>query len=755
MKTFVSLSIIVALITSNIKAQGTLEDYQTAEKWMRNNVKEKIYNYYASPNWAGNSEAFAYRIKTRKGKEFYLVNPSKAQKVHAFDHEKLAKLLSERYDKNYSAWKLPFNNISLDSNLYVNFAIKDSNYVYNAAANVLQSSLKKHPSDKESTSPNKEYKAFIKDFNLYVIKTKSNDTIQLTTDGIEKYDYAASLPWDYIRNLSANETEDPDIVTYWSPDSKWLVVPRYDRREAQLLYLMKTTPDKGFRSEIYAYERPLAGDSIIISIEYYAFNIESGESSKLEIDPEASYWESGINWLEKEKSVWSTVYSRAFKSIKLIEADASSGKKRIIIDEKAPTSYIDPMLQVCRVLENTNEIIWSSERDGWNHLYLYDYGSGSLKNQITKGNFLVKNVEYIDTIERKVYFMACGKEKGEDPYYTHLYVVNFDGSNLNLLTPENAYHEVSFSPDGKFFVNNYSRVDMPYKSKVYSTKNNKQILNLEEADISDLVEMGWKAPEMFKVKGRDGKTDIYGLIYRPFNFDPTKKYPIVEGTYSGPQTIRTPKTFGRSIQNEDLSIAQLGFIVVTIDGLGSAYRSKKFHDYSYKNLGDIGGPDHILAIKTLAEKYAYMDTTRVGIYGHSAGGYDAARALLAYPEFYKVGVSSAGNHDHRIAKAWWPELYMGYPAGKNYDEQSNITHASNLQGKLLLVHGNMDQNVNPAGSMRMADALIKANKDFDFLLVNNCDHSQLYYSNYLIRKRWDYFVKHLLNVEPPKEYKIK
>lgn len=754
MKTFSSILMLFAFLGSNLIAQGTLKDYQTAEKWMRDNVKKKIYKSYINPDWTKNSEAFSYKIKTPKGREFYIVKPSETIKTHAFDHKALAKNLSERLDTNFTPWKLPFNNIKLDSNLHVKFSINDSNYVYNPIANVITYNLNVATSYKESTSPNKAYKALINNYNLFLIKTINNDTVQLTPDGIDKYDYAAALSWYYTRNISTNEKENPYIVCYWSPDSKWLVVPRYDRRKSQLLYLMKTTPEKGYRSEIYAYERPLAGDSVGMNIEYYAFNTETGESAKLGIKPEAPYWEGGINWLENENYVWSVVYSRAFKSVKLVEANAISGKERIILEEKAPKSYIDPMLQECHVLENSHEIIWNSERDGWNHLYLYDYKKGTLKNQVTTGDYFVKNIEYIDTTERKIYFMACGKEQGEDPYYTHLYVVNFDGSALKLLTPENAYHEVEFSPDGKFFVNNFSRVDLPNKSKVYSVKSSVPILSLEEADISELVKMGWKAPEMYKVKGRDGKTNIYGLIYRPYNFDPSKKYPVIDATYSGPHTIRTPKTFGRSIQNEDLSIAQLGFIVVTVDGFGSAYRSKEFHDYSYKNLGDIGGPDHMLAIRTLAQKYPYMDTSRVGIYGHSAGGYDAARALLAYPEFYKVAVSSAGNHDHRIAKAWWPELYMGYPVGKNYDEQSNFTHADNLQGKLLLVHGNMDQNVNPAGSLRLADALIEANKDFDLLLINGCDHGQLYFNKYFIRKRWDYFVKHLLNIEPPKEYKI-
>lgn len=285
-------------------------------------------------------------------------------------------------------------------------------------------------------------------------------------------------------------------------------------------------------------------------------------------------------------------------------------------------------------------------------------------------------------------------------------------------------------------------------------KDGKIISKIEEGDISEILALGWKQPEPFVVKGRDGKTDIYGVIFYPANFDPNKSYPIIEGTYSGPQTIRSPKTFRRGLSNDDTPLTQLDFVLVNIDGMGSAYRNKEFHDFSYKNLGDIGGPDKIAALKSLAKKYPWMDISKVGIFGHSAGGYDAARALFAYPDFYKVGVATAGNHDHRSAKAWWPELYMGYPAGEEYDQQSNYTMAKNLKGNLLLVHGDMDQNVNPTASMRLAAELVKANKDFELILLSNKDHTSAYYDKYLTRKRWDFFVKHLHGFTPPKEYKI-
>ncbi len=348
--------------------------------------------------------------------------------------------------------------------------------------------------------------------------------------------------------------------------------------------------------------------------------------------------------------------------------------------------------------------------------------------------------------------MAGGREAGRDPYFKHLYVINFDGSGLQLLTPEDAEHNISLVGNA-FLVDNYSRIDQANVAVLRNLKDGKPLMELEKADISALKAMGWKAPESFKLKARDGKTDIYAVIYRPFNLDPSKKYAVIDGTYSGPHTIRSPKTFRKALLNDDVPLAQLGFIVVTIDGMGSAFRSKAFHNVSWRNLGDIGGPDHIKAIREIALKYPYLDTNRVGIYGHSAGGYDAARALIAYPGFYKVAVSSAGCHDLRIDKVWWPEHHLGQ-VDKHYEEQSNIVNAGKLKGKLLLVHGDMDNNVNPVASLRLAAELIRNNKDFDLLIVPNNDHYTLYNDKYFIRKRWDYFVKHLQGVEPPAEFKI-
>jgi dipeptidyl aminopeptidase/acylaminoacyl peptidase len=376
-----------------------------------------------------------------------------------------------------------------------------------------------------------------------------------------------------------------------------------------------------------------------------------------------------------------------------------------------------------------------------------------LENQITQGPWVVREISYVDEKNRQVYFLASGREKNEDPYLTHLYRAGFDGKGLQLLTPENANHTVSFSADGKFFVDSYSRVDLPGQSVLRRADNGAEVKVLEKADFSELTQASWKFPEPFQGKALDGTTDIYGLIWRPSNFDASKKYPIVEHVYTGPQGFFVPKTIAASLRLQ--SVAELGFIVVMVDGRGTAGRSRAFHNFSYHNLGG-SFDDHVALIKQMAARYPYMDITRVGIFGTSAGGYGSSHAILVHPEFYKVCVSISGDQDARLDKAWWNEAYQGYPVGDDYVAQSNVTMADRLQGHLLLEHGDIDDNVHPVGTMRFVDALMKANKNFDMLLVPNMYHGESGdHALYLVRRRWDYFVEHLLGVTPPANFEIK
>jgi dipeptidyl-peptidase-4 len=413
--------------------------------------------------------------------------------------------------------------------------------------------------------------------------------------------------------------------------------------------------------------------------------------------------------------------------------------------------YVDPGETFYRYVEATGELILASERDGWNHLYLYDK-NGKLENQITQGAWVVRQIEYVDEKARRVYFLGGGGEKGEDPYQTHLYVVGFDGKALTLLTPENANHSVSVSPDGTYFVDNYSRPDLPAVAVLRRTKDGSEVRALEKTETAALQSKGWKFPEPFQGKAADGTTDLYGLIWRPSNFDLSKKYPIVEHVYTGPQDFFVPKTLGGTLWLQN--VAELGFIVVMVDGRGTTGRSRAFHQFSYRNLGG-AFEDHVAMIKQMAARFPYMDIDRVGIFGTSAGGYGAAHAMLVFPDFYKVCVSISGDHDARLDKAWWNELYQGYPVRDDYAAQSNVTMADKLKGHLLLVHGDIDDNVHPVETMRFADALMKANKNFDMLFVPNMYHGESGpHAAYLVRRRWDYFVQYLLGVTPPKDFVI-
>jgi dipeptidyl aminopeptidase/acylaminoacyl peptidase len=373
--------------------------------------------------------------------------------------------------------------------------------------------------------------------------------------------------------------------------------------------------------------------------------------------------------------------------------------------------------------------------------------------QLTSGPWTVHKIEFVDEKNRRVYFLAGGRDKGEDAYQTHLYCVGLDGKGLTLLTPEKATHSVNFSPDGAYFLDKYSRPDLPGASVLRKAKDGSELQTLEKGDASRLVATGWRFPEAFEGKSADGKEALYGLMWRPSNFDPSRKYPVVEHVYAGPQAYFVPKTFQAAFGRGGMqAVAELGFVVVMIDGRGTTGQSRAFHEYSYRNLGG-AFEDHVAMIQQLAKKYPFVDVERVGIFGTSAGGYGAAHAMLVHPEFYKVGVTISGDHDARLDKAWWNELYQGYPVQNDYVEQSNVTMAARLEGHLLIEHGDIDDNVHPAGTMRFVDALIRANKNFDMLFVPNMAHGER--NNYLARRRWDYFVKHLLGVEPPHNFEVK
>jgi dipeptidyl aminopeptidase/acylaminoacyl peptidase len=459
-----------------------------------------------------------------------------------------------------------------------------------------------------------------------------------------------------------------------------------------------------------------------------------------------------FEWFPDNKRFHYETEDRGWKKVEFREVDAETGEQRTVLKEESD-KYVDPGETWFRFLNNETEMIQSSERDGWNHLYLYNAKTGALEKQLTKGEWVVRQVVSVDDKNHRVFFLASGREKSEDPYLTHVYSVGLDGTGLQLLTPDNANHTASISPDNAYFVDSYSRVDLPGGAVLRRTKDGSKVRDLQQADVTELMKTGWKFPEPFQGKAGDGTTDLYGLIWRPSNFDSSKKYPVIEQVYTGPQGFFVPKTFAAAMRLQ--SMAEVGFVVVMVDGRGTTGRSRAFHEFSYHNLGG-SFADHVEVIKQMAAKYPYMDITRVGIYGTSAGGYGSTHAILMFPEFYKVCVSISGDHDPRLDKAWWNEVYQGYPVGSDYEEQSNVTLASHLQGHLLLEHGDVDDNVHPVETMRLADALMSANKSFDMLIVPNMYHGESgVHAAYLARRRWDYFVQYLLGVTPPTNFELK
>jgi len=437
----------------------------------------------------------------------------------------------------------------------------------------------------------------------------------------------------------------------------------------------------------------------------------------------------------------------------VIEVDAQTGKARTLIDEESKTFiYYNPLgpglsggRRYRHDIGDGQEIVWASERDGWEQLYLYDGVTGKVKNQITKGDWVVRNVDQVDDDKRQIWFEAGGMNPGQDPYFTYYYRINLDGTGLTGFTSADGNHTVTFSRDRKYYVDSWSRVDLPPVAELRRTEDQGLVMELEKGDASALLAAGIRFPEVFVAKGRDGKTDIWGAIVRPTNFDPSKKYPVIEQIYAGPQGSFVPKTF--SALNSTQALAELGFIVVQIDGMGTSNRSKAFHDVAFQNLGDAGFPDRILWHKAAAAKYPYYDISRVGIYGNSAGGQSSLGGALFHPDFYKVVVTNSGCHDNRMDKIWWNEQWMGWPVGPEYAASSNVDNAYKLQGKALIIAGELDDNVDPASSLQVVNALVKANKHFDMLYIPGQNHGVGVLANQHYLQ--DYFVHNLLGVEPP------
>ncbi len=591
----------------------------------------------------------------------------------------------------------------------------------------------KAPASKpRNESPDGKWVAFFKNNNLWVRAKDTKEETALSTDGTAQDSYGGTL--------------------YWSPDSQKLVAIRTKQGGDRKVYLVESSPKDQLQPKLISYDYLKPGDPIP-QAKPQLFQLATKKQIKVSDELFPNPWSvTQMQWSADSREFSFLYNQRGHQVLRLLGIHAESGTVRTIINEESKTFIDYSGKQFLHRVEKTSELIWMSERDGWNHLHLYDGNTGEVKNVITQGDYVVRGVERVDDTKRQIWLRVGGFKKEEDPYYVQHVRISFDGTGLVPLTAGDGSHEVTYSPNGKYLLDAWSRVDQPPVTSLRNAENGSLTSAVETANWYPLLATGWKAPERFVAKGRDGATDIYGIIIRPTNFDPAKKYPVIEYIYAGPHGAFVPKDFHAYYGMQE--IAELGFIIVQIDGMGTNYRSKKFHDVCWQNLGDSGFPDRILWIKAAAAKYPAMDISRVGIYGGSAGGQSSTRALLAFGDFYKVAVSDCGCHDNRMDKIWWNEQWMGWPIGPHYAEQSNVTQAHNLKGKLMLVVGELDRNVDPASTMQVANALEKADKDFDLLIITGAGHGSAE-TPYGRRRRQDYFVKNLLGVEPRWETLVK
>lgn len=733
------LLIFTLLISSFAYGQTIDSLYKQADRF-RDKYTDKYYYGLSDIKPVNESHSFWYLTRTPKGSEFFLINADKKEVSPAFDQQKLAASLAKVIDKEADPYKLPFRALQYSKNMdSIYFSVDGTRYICLLADYTLIKDKEQTPRNdyywggifKEDRkdkvkSPDGKKEAYISEGNLWVTDLATKENKKISIDGSVSEYYSSNI--------------------YWSPDSKKIACCKYRPAETRKLLLISSSPKDQLQPRTEEYDYPKPGDALPIR-RPVAFLIDEGKAIEYKVpDVEAQFSLDDIKWDKESRYFTFNFNKRGHQQYVIYAGDILTGKVRPVVDEKSKTFvYYNALYQ--HWFENGKELLWISERDGWRHIYLYDVFTGMVKKQLTKGEWVVKSVVNVDEKKRTLIFKACGMDKGEDPYLEKYYSLNIDNGRIQPLTPENANHNVTFSSDYTYFVDSYSRVDLPPTLVVRSATDGKVILKpQQQPDISKAVEAGWRMPEVFSAKGRDGQTDIWGVIVRPSDFDPTKKYPVIEYIYAGPHDSHVPKSFAISQRCSELS--ELGFITVMIDGMGTANRSKAFHDVCWKNLKDAGFPDRIAWMKAVAAKYPEMDIERVGIYGASAGGQNAMGALLFHPEFYKVGVAACGCHDNRMDKIWWNEQWMGYPVGKEYEECSNVVNAKLLQGNLMLILGELDNNVDPSSTLQVVDELIKQNKEFEFVMLPGVRHTLG--ENYGERKRRDFFVKHLLGIETPK-----
>ncbi|MEO6364697.1 MAG: DPP IV N-terminal domain-containing protein [Luteimonas sp.] len=762
------------LLSSAATAQTpalTADDYARAERFLGYNTSPLVDHAANNVTWLDDA-SFTFVDHDASGDRVMRFDTATGKSQLAFDHARLAAALGKATGKPVKASKLPFTTYVTASDGRLNVSAGGTQYLCDLGGKGTCAPAKPIAKEKAAAlaggeavvSPDKKQEAFIRNWNLWLRNVASGKESQLTTDGVKDYGYATD---------NAGWTHSDRAILVWSPDSSKIATFQQDQRTTGEMTLVSTNIG---HPDVDTWKYPLVGDKDITMIERVVIDLGANDGSarrvvRLKMPPDQHRstqcddvscfgdWED-VQWAKDGKTLAFASTSRDHKHTWLRVADASTGAVREVFDENAKTWFESGINAInWRYLADSKEVLWWSQRSNWGHLYLYNLDTGKLKRAVTKGDWNVAEVNRVDEAARTIWFTGTGREAGRDPYFQQYYKVGLDGGDVTLLTPEDGNHGVVLSTDGTYFVDTYSTTGAPPVSVLRRTADGGTVADIARADTARLKAAGWAPPEDFTVKGRDGTTDLYGLMFKPSNFDASKKYPIINYIYPGPQVGSVGRRGFAPSRGDHQALAELGFIVVAIDGMGTPYRSKAFHDAYFADIGDNTLPDQVAGLKQLGKRHAFIDMDRIGIWGHSGGGNATATAMFRYPDVFKVGISESGNHDNRNYEDDWAEKWQGLEVkrdGKsNYDDQANQSHAHKLKGKLFLLHGLMDDNVPPSNTLLVVDALVKANKDFDLLLLPHARHGYGMDAPYVMRRRWDYFVEHLLGATPPAQYTLK
>lgn len=742
MKKLIVLLCLGILVNLQAQAPELAQRYESAIAHLNNQlVGQKVFNQHIDLHWFPDNSGAWYVFESPGKKAYLKVRFADRKIAPLFDHETLARKLTKLLEDEIRADDLPLDRLDYESETALFFRVGNQLFHLDLTSMELkpQAAEENSGNPQKSDSPDGAWTVFPKNHNLYLRSNESQTERALTTAGKKNFDYASWYGWGDI--LEGENAENPEhFRVNWSPDGQWIHTEIRDLRSANKMYLLDWSVDTLYRPRLLSYYRGSPGDTGMVFQIPVFIHLETGKEMRPDLPRPTHINGVSVRWAEEPGKVYLIYASRGYQNQYIQLYDLQTGELELIYQESSATNIDNFWYRFDR---NREFVYFLSEKSGWRQLYRLNLKTKE-EEALTQGQYYIHEVDQVDEELDLLYFQAAGKEPGANPYHRYFYQLKIGASEPQLLTPEPANHEIDLSPDGQYFVDNISTIDQATETVLRSAKDGSILQELGKAILVDMAH--WVAPETFTAIARDGKTIIYGALWRPTHFDPGRKYPVIDASYTGPHTQRYPRNFRSAFYEQ--ALAELGFIVVRVDGLGSSGRSKAFHDYSYKNLGG-NLEDHVLAIRQLGEKYDWVDTERVGIFGHSAGGYDAAHALLAFPDFYKVGVASSADHDHRMEKAWWPEMYMGWPVDEAYEEQSNITMAGNLKGKLLITHGGIDENVNPSATFKLAEALVRADKPFDMKIFPSQRHGYRDQVNkYFTKLRWNYFVEHLLGETP-------